>query len=107
MKTKDQLAKELIEAHFELESGISTVYRMLAADEDAPDEPIKLLEVNENTVPTGKVEPFAFSRSHGFPPTVIAEVTPTEFEGIKSGLIPLPEGWSLQKTQRFERNRAA
>lgn len=107
MKTKDQLAKELIEAHFELEEGISIVYRMLSAHEDAPDEPIKLLEVNDNTVPTARVEAFLFSGNAEFPATVIAEVTPAEFEQIKSGLIPLPTGWSLENAQVFKRDRAA
>ncbi len=106
--TKNETARELVEWHFRVEPDLKQVLRIFADAEDAPDEPIKLLEANVATVATGSVEPFAFSPSEAVPfPTVIAEVTPEEFESIQRNEIKLPSGWSLNKAQLFERPQAA
>jgi hypothetical protein len=106
--TKDEAAKELADWHFGIEPELTRVIRFVADNEDAPGEPIKLLEVNAATVATGSVEPFAFAPSASVPfPTAIAEVTPEEFERIKRNELPLPRGWSLAKSQLFERTNAA
>lgn len=55
---KDEAAQQLIEWHFRVEPFLREVFRMLAEDENAQDEPIKLFEINETTVATGSVEPF-------------------------------------------------
>ena len=58
--------------------------------------------------PTGSVEPYAFAPSKSVPfPTVIAEVTPEEYERLQRGELKLPAGWSLVRVQRFERPQAA
>lgn len=44
------------------EPDLTHVIRIVGDNEDAPDEPIKLLEVNAATVATGSVEPYARSR---------------------------------------------
>jgi hypothetical protein len=107
-RTKDETARELAEWHFGVEPDLTLVIRIVADDEDAPDEPIKLLEVNAATVATGSVEPFAFAPSESVPfPTVIAEVTPDEYESIKHKQIELPTGWSLTGSQPFTRPKAA
>ena len=106
--TKDEAARELAEWHFGVEPDLEQVIRIVADDEDAADEPIKLLEVNAATVATGSVEPYAFAPSTSVPfPTVIAEVTPEEYGRIQRNEIKLPTGWSLTRTQRFERPHAA
>ncbi len=106
--TKDEAVRELAEWHFGVEPDLKKVIRIVVDDEDAPDEPIKLLEVNAATVATGSVEPYAFAASASVPfPTVIAEVTPEEYERIRRNEIKLPAGWSLTKTQLFERPQAA
>jgi len=97
--SKDQAAAELAQAHFDYESGISRIVRLLgpADAESRPDEPIKLLEVNELTIPSG-ILPLQFDAdpSHGIDyPAVIVEVTPDEFDAIQNGLLPLPHGWRL------------
>jgi hypothetical protein len=82
--------------------------RIVADNDDAPNEPIKLLDVNAAIVATGSVEPFAFSPSESIPfPTVIAEVTPEEFERIQRAELMLPNGWSLVNNQQFNRSKAA
>jgi len=106
--TKDEAVRELAEWHFSVEPDLTHVIRIVADNEDAPNEPIKLLEVNAATVATGSVEPFAFSPSESVPfPTVIAEVTPEEFERIQRAELMLPNGWSLVNNQRFNRPKAA
>ena len=59
--------------------------------------PIKLLEVNENTVPSG-VMPIQFgpSLASGIHySSIIVEVTPDEYEEIQTGKLGLPDGWTL------------
>jgi hypothetical protein len=62
-----------------------------------PVEPIKLLEVNTNTVPSG-VLPVQFgpAPASGIPyPTIIVEVAPEEFEKIQTHELKLPKGWQV------------
>jgi len=62
-----------------------------------PDTPIKLLEVNTNTFASG-VMPVYFGpvRASGILyPSVIVEVTPDEFERIRSHQLSLPNGWMI------------
>ena len=108
MRTKDETVRELAAWHFEVEPDLTRVVRIVGDNEDAPGDPIKLLEVNAATVATGSVEAFAFAPSPSVPfATAIAEVTPEEFERIERGKLQLPDGWSLSNSQRFERPRAA
>ena len=107
-QTKDEAVRELAEWHFRVEPDLEQVFRIVGENEDAPDEPIKLLEINAATVATGGVEAFAFGPSKSTPfATVVAEITPEEFERVKRAEIKLPEGWSLTTAMRFERPRAA
>jgi len=104
---KDQVAHELVEGHFAVEPELRQVLRIMAAREDEPNEHIKLLEVNAATVATGSVEPFAFGPTGGSPyGTVIAEVTPEEFDQIVRCELPLPRGWSLDDAKTFRRPEA-
>lgn len=105
--TKDEAVRELADWHFRVEPDLTRIIRIVADDEDAPGEPIKLLEVNAATVATGSVEAFAFGASKSTPyPTVIAEVTPEEYARIERNEIALPKGWSLTRTQLFARPAA-
>lgn len=95
----NQKAKELADRHFELESGLTHVYN-ITEHSDANmvhAEPIKLLEVNENTVESG-IMPLHFGPAPaiGIPySSVIIEVTPKEFEKIRSHELKLPDGWEI------------
>lgn len=107
-RTKEEAVRDLAAWHFRVEPDLKQVIRIVAENEDEPGEPIKLLEINAATVATGSVEPFAFAPSESVPfPTVIAEVTPDEYERIGRSEIKLPDGWSLATAQRFERPKAA
>jgi hypothetical protein len=97
---KARVAKELANKHYQVEPGLTRVIRFSGpADVEAvPAEPIKLLEVNLNTVPSG-VLPLRFGPSiaNGITfPSIIVEVTPEEFEQIKAKKLSLPPGWDIE-----------
>ncbi len=97
--SKDEVRKKLARAHYASEPAITDIFTVCAdpANEGLPEEPIKLLEVNPNTIPTG-IMPLGFdpSPAGGIPfPSVIIEVTPEEFERIRRRELDLPDGWQL------------
>ena len=99
MSNKDDEARQLARKHYEIEAGITQILRIedLPEVEVQPLEPIKLLEVNENTVPSG-VMPIQFGPNPAAGihyPSVIVEVTPDEYEKICSKELELPPGWRL------------
>jgi hypothetical protein len=98
-RAKDEVARLLARKHFEIEDGITHIYRLTDRSdvELRPSEPIKLLEVNAATVPSG-VLPLHFgpAPASGIPfSSIIIEVTPIEFEKIRSHELELPKGWSI------------
>lgn len=101
MNDKDRTAYEIAKAHQEMEPSISRIFRLMAKREDDEREPLKLLEVNPATSPSGVV-PIAFGASPPeMPyPLVIVEVTEAEYQAILSDTLELPEGWYLD-TQLF------
>lgn len=97
---KVRVAKEIARKHYQVEPGLTQVIRYSGSPqiEAIPLEPIKLLEVNENTVPSG-VMPLRFgpAPASGIPfPSVIIEVTPDEFQRICAQELRLPEGWKFE-----------
>jgi hypothetical protein len=97
MPDKDEVARILAQKHREIETGITQILRFQdrVEVEVLPAEPIKLLEVNTDTVPSG-VMPIQFGAAPGFGipySTVILEVTPDEFEKIRAKELKLPSGW--------------
>lgn len=109
MRSKEQVASELIRDHFNVEPYLTEVWRILTEDEASPTEPIKLLEVNVATVATGSITPFAFAPTRDVPySTMVAEVTPEEFASARVDPSTLPLGWSLSegRATRFERPAA-
>jgi hypothetical protein len=96
---KAQVARELAKKHYQAEAGLQSVFRLTgsAEVEVRPVEPIKLLEVNTNTVASG-VLPVQFgpAPASGIPyPSIIVEVSPEEFEKIKTQELKLPKGWQV------------
>jgi hypothetical protein len=97
--TKDEEAKALAEKHYQVEAGMTHIFRVTGAAEAEvrPAEPIKLLEVNENTVPSG-IMPIHFGPSPASGlhfSSVIVEVTPDEFQKIQAQELQLPDGWRV------------
>jgi hypothetical protein len=98
-RSKEAVAQRLAEAHYTIEPGIELIIRLLAStDQEAdPKEPIKLLEVNRNTMADG-IHPVFFGPHTGsgiFYPSIIVEVTPDEYVQIHRNPASLPNGWRL------------
>lgn len=96
---RETVARELAHKHYEIESGLTHVCWINSPAEtgEKATEPIKLLEVNENTVPSG-ILPLQFGPSPAsgvYFPSVIVEVTPNEFAKLRIGELRLPDGWTL------------
>jgi hypothetical protein len=99
MCTKEREAARLAEMHYEIESGVTEIFRVTGpGDAEAhPGEPVKLLEVNENTVAAG-ILPLGFGPAPELgltSSTIIIEVTPDEFRRLREGDLALPHGWRI------------
>ena len=96
MGNKDEVAGRLASVHREIEPTINRIVRIVTDHEGEDREPVKLLEVNPATSPSG-IFPIAFDAD---PPRVpypslVVEVTEAEFEQICAGKLHLPAGWRL------------
>jgi hypothetical protein len=97
----EKAVKFLAQNNFEVEDGLD---RIVWLKHGAGDE-IRLIEVNRNGFPTGRVEAFYFAPSEEVPfETYLSDITPKEWQKVVSGEIPLPEGWSLQDSREFLRS---
>lgn len=99
MPSKDEVARHLASQHYLYDPDLVGIIRIVCPPEreSNPEEPIKLLEVNPYT-PPGGIVPTGFDPHppSGVPyATVLVEVTPDEYERVKSGELPLPPPWSL------------
>lgn len=96
MPEKSEIARLLADAHREVEPAISRIIRLLSDRENESREPVKLLEVNPATSPSG-ILPIAFTADPPRVPypSVVVEVTEAEFEQINAGALRLPDGWRL------------
>jgi hypothetical protein len=101
--TKSEIARMLADAHREIEPGISRIFRVISDREQDANEPVKLLEVNPDTSPSGIV-PIAFGADPpDIPfPSVVIEVTEAELERIEAGSLLLPDGWQLSKPPLYQ-----
>jgi BioD-like phosphotransacetylase family protein len=93
VKSRHEIAQELVEYHVLAEDGIVHAFRYERSGGDRPDEPVKLLEVSRATVPAG-IAPIYFGASRDVPlAVVIIEVTEEEFRELEIGGLALPDGW--------------
>ena len=101
MPDKDEDARRLAAIHYEVEPAMVSIFRLRAGEdvERRPTEPIKLLEVNEFTIPSG-IMPLTFrpAPASGIHfPSIIVEVTPEEYEKIQTHELVLPSSWSVHE----------
>ncbi|NUP98689.1 MAG: hypothetical protein HUU35_02415 [Armatimonadetes bacterium] len=95
MRSKADIARELARTHAGLDPAITLIVRLVADREDHGDEPVKLLEVNPATFASGII-PIAFAADREVPyPSLVVEVTDTEYDQIRRGELKLPTGWRL------------
>lgn len=99
MPSKDAVAQRLAATHYDLDVGITKIFRITkgAEAELRPAEPIKLLAVSEDTVPAG-IMPLGFGpepeRGIHYASVIVA-VTPAEFRKIRARKLKLPRGWTV------------
>lgn len=96
-KSKQETAEILARAHSEVEPNLKRVYLIEPADDQNPDDPIKLLEVVEGTIERG-IEPIAFTAdpARGIEyPSVIVEISPTEYESFRREGKLGYDGWTI------------
>ena len=97
-KNKLNCAEKVSQLHHESEESITSIYLISSDDEDGQNEPIKLLEVNRETVSSGIV-PVTIMPSGDIPfSTTIIEITPNEYTDVTNGKLSLPDGWKVLKT---------
>jgi len=102
VKDKETVTKEIVKTHVELDPEITEIYRFISANEESPDEPIKLLEVTGLTFETGVIDAFGFPRNRDIPyKTVFATVTPSEFQRVRRNEVALPGQWNLETALRM------
>jgi len=95
---KREIARLIAEGHRRIEPSISHAFRIVSDDEQERDEPVKLLEVNPETIAAGIVPVVFGALPPEFPyASVVVEVTEGEFEKIRDGSLQLPEGWRLDE----------
>ena len=99
--TKDQEAERLARSYYEMDSGLTHIFRLVGPPEVEADpiEPIKLLEVYEYAIPTGIV-PLNFPPhpASGLNCSVeIIQIAPEELEPVRNGELALPENWTIQQ----------
>lgn len=97
MRTKDETAQSLADAHFRLDQGIVRIFRIIEQNEPNNLRPIKLLEVSPMTSevgisPVGMTADPARGVSH---PSIVIEISPGEFDRLQSEELKLPHDWRL------------
>ena len=101
MKSIPDILPNVISDHFNIENALQEVAVFSNYDEHE----LRLIEVNNDALPTGQVEPFVFAARDTSPIKIyIADVTPNEWSAICDGKISLPQGWPSQPKQIFKRN---
>ena len=91
--SKAETAQRVADAHALIEPSVLRVIRYTSRCESDPNEPIKIVEVNDDTIPAGIV-PIYFGPTEEYPfPLAIIEVTSDEFERIGRSELTLPDGW--------------
>ena len=102
-KSREQAAKDLATALSDMDSAVTRIVRIVTDSREEWSEPIILLEVNANTTAAGII-PVGFGPSDLCPfPSDVIDVTPEEYEKIRRGELPLPEGWRLADTPLYDR----
>lgn len=104
-----ETAERLVDFHKSVEPGLVRVVRLRTppGPTDGGQEPVALLEVNEETTASG-VLPIHFGpdpASQIYHPSIIIEVTPEEYVKITRGELELPNGWELGDLL-YERKRS-
>ncbi len=98
MSNAEAVIERLVKEHFDIEESIESIVWVNPNHQ----KDILLIEVDTTAIPAGRVEPFYFKPTEEVPyPMRIANITPDEWKGVQSGSINMPEGWTLDGTERI------
>lgn len=100
--------QQLVDHWFATDDQLQAVYHFELPDSTDEVVSILLLQVTEATPASpGQVITYGFAPSGDFAfPLTLAQVTPGEWEDIKAGRLPLPEGWDLNCAREVKREAA-
>lgn len=85
-------ARKLAEAHHAADPET----RLIFLNPDPAEREIRLLEVSSSAPTTRELFPFAFAERRDLGinfPSVVLLLSPTEWDEVKTGTLPLPGGW--------------
>jgi hypothetical protein len=100
---RDKVARQYAAQHLRTDPGIRAVYYL---PNTAPEREIRLVEVNELIGAMAAPEPLDFGVDISGPEEhtlFVLDVTPQQWEQLRTGSLPLPQGWTLDNAVRFER----
>lgn len=100
---RDGLAHWYAQRHFETDEGVAQIFFLPT---NAPDREIRFLEVNRMIAGTTPLEPIDFGvdiRGADGHTLNVLDVTPSQWEAIRRGELPLPAGWTLDGSREFGR----
>ncbi|HZL36129.1 MAG TPA: hypothetical protein VFC78_12505 [Tepidisphaeraceae bacterium] len=74
---------------------------LIFAFSDPHEQMVRLIEVSDEFLSSGTIQPMTFGRSAEFPfRSSTALATPAEWESVRAGTLPLPQGWVLAAAQQ-------
>lgn len=96
---KEKMVSMLVDEHFAGEASLQVIVWLRG---DEPQDEIRLLHVDECTIPSpDEVQSFRFAPTTDVPYAVrLAQVTPDEWDRIRSKNLDLPCGWILDGSKR-------
>ena len=104
---RDEMARWYANEHLKIDPGVRSIYYLT---KDAPNHEIRFLEVNDLMAERDEscLEPFDFGVDVGSASEhklFVLDVTPAQWERITRGdpALRLPQGWSLDQAQSFNR----
>lgn len=96
---KEKMVSVLVDEHFAGEASLRIIVWLRGNE---PQDEIRLLHVDECTIPSpDEVQSFRFASTTDVPYAVrLAQVTPDEWDRIRSKHLNLPRGWILDSSKR-------
>lgn len=89
--------------HYEIDPEVKVIYYL---PKNAPPREIRFLEVNGLISEMTPLEPIDFGVDTGGESAHtlnVLDVTPSQWKRIQAGVLPLPNGWSLEDFQKLPR----
>ncbi len=100
---RERFARRYAKRHLDTDTGVVQIFFLPT---NAPPREIRLLEVNQLISETTPLEPIDFGVDIGDADghtLYVLDVTPIQWEAIKTGEATLPNGWNLDGVQELVR----